>query len=379
MSSSTKSPKVSFIVPCYKLGHLLTECIHSILAQSYEDFEALIMDDCSPDNTSEVAKSFPDARVKHIRNEPNLGHLRNYNKGIGLAKGEYLWLISADDWLRSPRVLERFVQVLDSSSNVGYVFCPTIKVMDGQELGVMRYSEVAARDTIIGGHRFLTQHLLSANVVPAPAAMARKKCYEQISLFPLDLRHAGDWYLWAVFALYYDVGFCAEPMVNRRFHRANMSTGFYNEATAEMFANNLGVLQQIRARAEKEGFRDVVEGCRNGIVEEFVRQLTQPKAGDVVLAYLTLEEFEESLSALHYAKEDEAEIRSRVYAGLGDIHYDRGDFSQAAACYRRTLEHASPPFSIRAKSALLKMGTVGNILRNTISKLKQQTKELQGR
>lgn len=60
------------------------------------------MDHCSPDGTPEVAKSFRDSRVVHPRNEPNLGHLRNYNKGIGLAHGRYIWLISADDYLLRP-------------------------------------------------------------------------------------------------------------------------------------------------------------------------------------------------------------------------------------------------------------------------------------
>src|SRR5208283_2490112 len=77
-------PTVSFIVPCYKLAHLLPNCVHSILMQTYRDFEVLIMDDCSPDATPQVAQSFQDPRVKHIRNDPNLGHLRNYNHGIGL-------------------------------------------------------------------------------------------------------------------------------------------------------------------------------------------------------------------------------------------------------------------------------------------------------
>jgi glycosyltransferase involved in cell wall biosynthesis len=57
------------------------------------------MDDCSPDNTPEVARSLQDPRVKHIRNNPNLGHLRNYNKGISLSRVKYVWLISADDYL----------------------------------------------------------------------------------------------------------------------------------------------------------------------------------------------------------------------------------------------------------------------------------------
>jgi glycosyltransferase involved in cell wall biosynthesis len=112
-----QSPTVSFVIPCYKLAHLLPECINSILGQSFSDFEVLIMDDCSPDNTAEVAASFKDPRVKHIRNDPNLGHLRNYNKGIGLTRGRYVWLISADDYLRKPYILERYVNCFDSHPN----------------------------------------------------------------------------------------------------------------------------------------------------------------------------------------------------------------------------------------------------------------------
>lgn len=377
MSTSETNPKVSFVVPCYKLAHLLPECVQSILSQSYQDFEVLIMDDCSPDNTPEVANSFGDQRVKHIRNEPNLGHLRNYNKGIGLAQGEYIWLISADDWLRSSQVLERFVRRMEMSPKVGYVFCPAMKVTDGREQGVMKYSEISPGDTIVNGHRFLSEHLISANIVPAPAAMARAKCYREISLFPLDLPHAGDWYLWAAFALHYDVAFVAEPMVNRRFHEANMSSGYYKkEAVAAMFANNLGVLHRLRERAEKSGFSAIVEECRRGVAEEFVRQLTPPQAGDVVAVCLTAEEFEQSLRKLGYAEEQENDIRSRVYAGLADIYYERGNPGEAAGYYRLALRSGRGSLSVRAKYALLKMGTVGESLREAISRLKQPGKRV---
>src|SRR4030095_4370191 len=95
-------PTVTFVVPCYKLAHYLRDCVESILAQEYGDFEILIMDDCSPDNTPAVAASLSDPRGRSVRKKPNLGHLRNYNKGINLARGRYLWLLSADDRLRSP-------------------------------------------------------------------------------------------------------------------------------------------------------------------------------------------------------------------------------------------------------------------------------------
>src|SRR4029450_6107677 len=120
------TPDVTFVIPCYNLAHLLPECIGSILSQSYGNFEILIMDDCSPDDTPRVAQSFGDDRIRYIRNDPNLGHLRNYNKGIDLARGRYVWLISADDRLRRPYVLERYVQLMERHPTVGYVFCPAV-------------------------------------------------------------------------------------------------------------------------------------------------------------------------------------------------------------------------------------------------------------
>src|SRR5260370_9349885 len=120
-------PRVSFIIPCYKLAHLLSECVGSILSQTHQDFEVLIMDDCSPDNTPEVARFFQDPRVKHIRNEQNLGHLANYNKGISLAQGEYIWLISAHDSLVSTQVLQRFERWIASHPNISYLLCPALK------------------------------------------------------------------------------------------------------------------------------------------------------------------------------------------------------------------------------------------------------------
>src|ERR1700710_1386671 len=109
------NPTVSFVVPCYELAHLLPECVASILSQTYTDFEILIMDDCSPDDTEKVAATFRDERVKYIRNSENLGKLRNYNKGIGLCGGEYIWLISADDYLRKPYILEHYMRVMETN------------------------------------------------------------------------------------------------------------------------------------------------------------------------------------------------------------------------------------------------------------------------
>src|SRR5215510_11061089 len=148
-------PKVSFIVPCYNLAHLLSDCVNSILTQTYENFEILIMDDCSPDHTPEVARSFHDSRIQYVRNEKNLGNNSNYNKGINQARGQYIWLISADDRLRRNYVLTRYVQLMDDHPQVGYVFCPAMALQGNQESGLMQFTAPEERDTIFKGLVFL--------------------------------------------------------------------------------------------------------------------------------------------------------------------------------------------------------------------------------
>src|SRR5579875_3105196 len=122
------NPTVSFVVPCYKLAHLLPQCLDSILGQSYGDLEVLLMDDCSPDDTPAVAARYQhDKRVRYIRHQKNVGHLRNYNHGIRQARGKYIWLISADDYLRLPYALERYVSFLERHPRVGFAFCPAVR------------------------------------------------------------------------------------------------------------------------------------------------------------------------------------------------------------------------------------------------------------
>ncbi len=177
----------SIRVPCYKLAHLLPECINSILSQSFRDLEILIMDDCSPDNTADTARSFQDSRVRYIRNDQNLGHLRNYNNGIALARGRYIWLISADDCLRRPYVLERYVQRLDRNHSVGYACCSGVGLQHGKETGLLHYSVYADRYRIVPGHTFL-KTLLKSNIVLAASGLVRRECYDRLGVFPLDMK-----------------------------------------------------------------------------------------------------------------------------------------------------------------------------------------------
>src|SRR5712671_2407131 len=165
---------VSFVVPCYKLAHLLPQCVNSILAQTYKNFEILIMDNCSPDNTPEVAASFNDPRVKHIRNETNLGHVRNFNKVINMARGKYVGLISPDDWLNGPNVLAHYVNIMERNPQVGYAFCRSVEVQGSKEVGIAQWTNLGGEDRIWEGPDFLMR-LIQGDCVVLSAAMVRKE------------------------------------------------------------------------------------------------------------------------------------------------------------------------------------------------------------
>ena len=357
-------PTVSFIVPCYNLAHLLPQCIKSILSQTYSDFEVLIMDDCSPDNTAEVARSFKDRRVRHVRNEPNLGHLRNYNKGINLARGRYIWLISADDFLRRTYVLERYVALLDRHPNVGYAFCAGVGMRNGQETNVIQYSVYQDHDLIVPGH-VLLKRLLRANIVLAASGLVRRSCYEEISVFPLDMPWAGDWYLWCLFALYHDAAFFADPMVCYREHDLSMTNELMEKRSDACFQEEVAVIWAIKQKADEEGLLQISRTCLNTVAENYARRITRKSLQRSQLA-AGLEGFETFLGE-HLSDDTQREwARARFYTRLGNDYRLSGQLGLAAECYDQALNSDFLMPTVLAKRCLLGLGGPGRRLLNRL-------------
>ena len=362
--TSNSNPLVSFVIPCYKLAHLLPECVNSILAQTFESFEILIMDDCSPDNTPEIARSFPDPRVIHVRNEPNLGHLRNYNKGIGMARGKYIWLISADDRLRSEHVLERYVKVLDENSRVGYCFCAGHALHDDREAGIIPSSRYRETDGIFNGREFLLD-LLKGNFILAASGMARKECYEKVSYFPEDMPYGGDWYLWCMYALNYDVAFFAEPMVDYRVHDLSMSTIMAKKDMRAIFADIIELPSRMRREGEKLRDEAIIARCRETLVGQLSECLAAKEIRDRK-SRISLLEFEECLARFTTSASEQKEIRRRVYGLAADRLCWEQEFTESAAMYRRALVLKPSQPALWLKLALLRTGSFGSKIRDLL-------------
>lgn len=361
-----REPKVSFVVPCYRLAHLLPQCVDSILKQTFGDLEILIMDDCSPDNTASVAQSFADPRVKYVRNEQNLGHLRNYNKGIEISRGKYVWLISADDYLRSPRVLERYVEVLEHHPNVGYAFCPGYGVRDGLETRILgEYKRWGHRDRLIRGHTLLSR-LLKANFVLTPSGMVRKECYTKLSYFDLSMPWCGDWYLWCLFALHYDVAYFAEPMVcYREHHDLSMTSQLIQAKLDACAAEEIAVTWTIFEKAKEAGFRSVAIDALGAIAHTYARVMYSKRYHGSSW-FMNMDRFEASIATHALSTAEEKLLRAHFNVSVGNEHYGNDRVGDARECYKRASRINPLSVEARAKALWATLGRPGRRLHTLV-------------
>lgn len=105
---------VSIIMPAYNCGRFIKESIDSVLAQTYTNWELLIVDDCSTDNTKAIVSTYDDKRIRYMRNPQNMGAALTRNKALREAKGRYIAFLDADDmWL--PEKLERQIAFMQDN------------------------------------------------------------------------------------------------------------------------------------------------------------------------------------------------------------------------------------------------------------------------
>lgn len=116
-----KQPLVSIVIPTYNRAEFLREAIASALAQTYSNFELLILDNCSHDHTPEVVAGFKDARIKYLRHQCNIGGIANWTYGMHWARGDYFCILGDDDFYR-PNFLESRVEAFNHFNDIDAVF-----------------------------------------------------------------------------------------------------------------------------------------------------------------------------------------------------------------------------------------------------------------
>ena len=239
------TPEVSVIVPNYNHARYLRQRIDSILAQSFRDFELILLDDRSTDESRDVLEEYRGhPLVRHVVfNDVNTGSpFRQWERGIGLAAGRWIWLAESDDYC-APDLLETLLGETRRHPDVGIAFCRSEWVdaagVAGEELSLYR------EDRFVAGNDAVKEMLFHCTVHNASSAIIRRDLAARAVRGLGRFRACGDWIFYVRVLQRASLAFTARQLNSFRWYHANVSS----RAKARLWATEgVQVLDQVSFR-----------------------------------------------------------------------------------------------------------------------------------
>lgn len=277
------TPRVSICLPAYNAGAWIEQAVGSALAQTFQDFELIVADNASSDDTLERVRAFEDPRITIVCSEHNVGPTLNANRCIELARAPLVKFLHADDELY-PRCLELMVPVLDEFPRVGIVFSLRDVVLaepDDPEARswLARYrtlhEPLGDLARVTSGRQVFRRWLelgVHDNLIGEPSAvLIRRECFERLGGFDPRLRVSTDIEMWLRVLLTYDLGFVPEPLCAYRHHSASI-TGVAHRTSAS-WLDDLWTLESLLRRDLDAEERQLVRRARTLEVRRVAREL----------------------------------------------------------------------------------------------------------
>ena len=244
---SEQVPKVSIVTAMYKHKPYLKRRVDSILNQTLQDWEWIIVDDCSPDGSFDYARELTahDPRVTVLQNDQNRHIAYTNQRGIDLATGEFLYRTDSDDYC-DYRFLERMTDVMERHPEVSMAHCRGL-YMDPED-GVWGGWPKRGSYVIKGWEEFQRQ-LVQYSIKSASILFRRHIVVEAGGFTKLPLLCSHDWYLSLRACLLGDIAFLDEPLVAQRKHGGNLSGDMTRQTdAAQMEIELFGVIDDVIAR-----------------------------------------------------------------------------------------------------------------------------------
>jgi len=212
-----RPPKVSVLITTRNRPDLLGRAVESVLGQTYEDYELLIVDDASTDSTADAVEAFKDKRIRYVRRMVAGGGSAARNTGIKAAAGEYIAFLDDDDeWF--PAKLEKQVAVIERApKEVGLVYTGVEIDGKGWNRGLERVMPGARGD--------LRERLLRGSTIGSVSkVLARKECFFRAGMFDENLKSCQDWDMWLRIADFYRFDFVPEILARIHLHGEQISS-----------------------------------------------------------------------------------------------------------------------------------------------------------
>ena len=228
------TPFVSIIIPNYNHARYLDERIQSVLNQTYQNFEIIILDDKSTDNSAEVIEKYGiHPKVSNIViNKDNSGStFKQWHKGFELAKGELIWIAESDDSC-DKTLLERNVKSFINDGNCVLSFVCSRRM---DENGVLHNKmQNIASDSIMDGMDFCRKYLYCGNIIlNASSALFKKNLAQKLDKRYMKYKGGGDRLFWIELAECGNVGIISNPLNYFRKHISNTTSLLYKDGTGE--------------------------------------------------------------------------------------------------------------------------------------------------
>ncbi|MDN0196697.1 glycosyltransferase family A protein [Streptomyces sp. S.PNR 29] len=251
----SSDPAVSVVIPCHDYARYLPEALSSILAQTFRDWEVVIVDDGSTDDTAEVARSLiarhPDRRIRLVQ-QANAGVSAARNTGIAAATGRYVLPLDADDVI-APTMLEKTVAVLDGDPGIAIastdVFTFTDDDLPPQPMPLPAYS----------------RELMLQRLIMFYCSLYRREVWQTVGGYDESMRAGEDWDFWVGCV---EHGFDAHHIHEPLFGARNKDTGLHVEAAendlairARIVANHPGLFKPITRGWARAVLSQDAEAC----------------------------------------------------------------------------------------------------------------------
>lgn len=231
--------KVSIIIPTYNRSKLLSEAVKSLQEQTYENFEIIIVDDCSTDCTEEAVKKMEDERIVYVKHEMNKGGSEARNTGLRHATGGFIGFLDSDDQWQHDK-LERQMEVFREYSDVGVVYTG-MKVYQGKYL---------VKEVIPKYQGDLLAKLVESNCIYTTSSiLVKREVLEKVGGFDSSLPSCQDWDLYLRLAQVSRFGFVEDSLVLYHLHPGDRISTNYKAVVD----GHLQIYQKYKDLAKAQG------------------------------------------------------------------------------------------------------------------------------
>jgi glycosyltransferase involved in cell wall biosynthesis len=248
---------VSVAISAYNVAEFIGPCVESVLAQTYPDFEIIVVDDGSTDDTLGVVERYADSRVRTIRCETaHGGPSRARNLGVAAARGRFVMILDGDDYL-APRALEWIMAFVEASPQAGLMFFNNEDLdLEGRNVGpylknyesfwrLKRTSLGAAGDLIDDPDR--RRQLIAVNYIRTSGVTVPRDVFDRLGTFDESMTNADDRDMWLRIAAEYPLGFIDQPGAVHRDRSGSISS-----RGGRLIRNRIRVLEKQRELASPD-------------------------------------------------------------------------------------------------------------------------------